>query len=918
MQSGGSEKGMRIALERIAREAEERTGFLDLGWLGLKTLPEALFGLRHLRSLNLGAAYVDEAGRWLYAASNIAANDIGLELLRLAGLPELQALWLWATPWYDLSPLSGLAALQTLHCGWNQVADLSPLSGLAALQTLHCGNTQVADLSPLSGLGALQTLHCSSTRVADLSPLSSLKNLQDLNFSYCRLMRIPDGFWDKPSLQKLLLENAKLPGVSPEILSRNLSDNCLQRLRSDLRDKEAGSETLPDVKLMILGNGRVGKTQICRRLKNEDYDESIPSTHGIQINSASLKQSDGEELARLQAWDFGGQEIYHGTHALFLKTRAVFLVVWASAAPSSSDLLPLEEGRKGQEHGEMKFRNHPLAYWLAYVRHLAGPGSPVIVVQTRCDRPEDEARRLPVEDADMDAFPFFKFVHFSSLKNRGRACLDEALRQAVEWLRQQQGKTLIGAGRLRVQRRLEDLREADAKLPAGQRQYRTLTRDYFRQLCAETGGVSSWEHLLDYLHQAGVVFYRQGLFGGRIVLDQGWALEAIYTVFHREKCYRYLKQEHGRFKRTLLDMLVWQAHSEDEQTLFLGMMQSCGVCFVHKPGDQKKGIEAEYIAPELLPDKAEVADSLAEKWDESQACATAVYRYALHQPGLLRSLMAEIGQQAGVNGLYWQNGVCVFERATGSHALIEQESLNDWRGLIRIRTQGGQAAELLTRLRKRLQAQNQRWGLLAEERDNIASGDAIPAAPLIFSQPPKPGLQYYVSYKRGGDSAAMVDRLCREAQARGIHVLRDTTELRFNDRISQFMQAIGQGDRVFVILSDPYLKSSYCMYELFEIWRNSLQRPDEFLRRVRVYRMECAKIFSVLERTRYIEYWQEQYEGIKEFMRRRPDKLSPASYDAFRTMGYFADHVDEILAAVADVIHARTFEELRQYGLDGE
>ena len=68
----------------------------------------------------------------------------------------------------------------------------------------------------------------------------------------------------------------------------------------------------------------------------------------------------------------------------------------------------------------------------------------------------------------------------------------------------------------------------------------------------------------------------------------------------------------------------------------------------------------------------------------------------------------------------------------------------------------------------------------------------------------------------------------------------------------------------------------------------------------------------------YIEYWQEQYEGIKEFMRRRPDKLSPASYDAFRTMGYFADHVDEILAAVADVIHARTFEELRQYGLDGE
>jgi internalin A len=43
-----------IALERIAHEAEARTGSLDLSMLGLTDLPEELFALTHLRELNLG------------------------------------------------------------------------------------------------------------------------------------------------------------------------------------------------------------------------------------------------------------------------------------------------------------------------------------------------------------------------------------------------------------------------------------------------------------------------------------------------------------------------------------------------------------------------------------------------------------------------------------------------------------------------------------------------------------------------------------------------------------------------------------------------------------------------------------------------------------------------------------------------
>ena len=46
-----------IALQRIAREADARTGTLDLGMLGLTELPEELFALSHLRELDLSGEF---------------------------------------------------------------------------------------------------------------------------------------------------------------------------------------------------------------------------------------------------------------------------------------------------------------------------------------------------------------------------------------------------------------------------------------------------------------------------------------------------------------------------------------------------------------------------------------------------------------------------------------------------------------------------------------------------------------------------------------------------------------------------------------------------------------------------------------------------------------------------------------------
>ena len=95
---------------------------------------------------------------------------------------------------------------------------------------------------------------------------------------------------------------------------------------------------------------------------------------------------------------------------------------------------------------------------------------------------------------------------------------------------------------------------------------------------------------------------------------QNWALEAIYALFDRKKILPLLRG-YGRFSRADLETLIWSNYTSEEQNVFLGMMEDCGICFrvrelphVSEDGnDENYENEWEYIAPELLP-----------KWSDAQ------------------------------------------------------------------------------------------------------------------------------------------------------------------------------------------------------------------------------------------------------------------------------------------------------------
>ena len=62
--------------------------------------------------------------------------------------------------------------------------------------------------------------------------------------------------------------------------------------------KNSGSDDprVEDVKLMVLGNGRVGKTQLCRNLAGEPFEPESQSTHGVTVETVELSR--GRERPR--------------------------------------------------------------------------------------------------------------------------------------------------------------------------------------------------------------------------------------------------------------------------------------------------------------------------------------------------------------------------------------------------------------------------------------------------------------------------------------------------------------------------------------------------------------------------------------------------------------------------------------------
>jgi internalin A len=516
-------------------------------------------------------------------------------------------------------------------------------------------------------------------------------------------------------------------------------------------------------------------------------------------------------------------------------------------------------------------------------------------------------------------------------------------------LLERNGALEIGHGRAELRRRLYAWRSEDQKREPEERRHRTLALDKFRALCDEVGGIGSWEHALDYFHHTGVVFYQPDLFSNCIVLDQDWALAAIYTIFHRGQAVPWLR-ESGRFTREDLAATVWQKHSLEEQKLFLDLMASCGVCF--PCGETAQG-ETRYVAPDLLPRFNAIAVRL-HAWNEEPGMPKLRLVYCFFHQTVIRGLMSEIGKQAGDLAEYWKYGLWLKDSRRGTQFLLQFEdtSTDDapGAGALELKAQGRDPMGLLREIR---------WAILSQEigekpeelltldgttvarsaLSGVIGGRVldlqkkpIPAAafvaffegreldpdearaidikplPLTASEKPR---EVFISYAWGDETpegqvrTKAVEGLYSALEKDGFLPVRDRDQILSGERISAFIRRLTRADYVMAVISDKYLRSHYCMYEIYKLWQKYQGDADDLVRHLVPIMLPEVKIGSIRERLPFLEFWADQANSLEALIRKPNLRPGRESWEEVRLVREFAHHVDDILVFLQDILMPR-------------
>lgn len=982
--------------EKIAKAKAEKSQFLDLGNCGLNDFPQSIFELACLNTLLLGPWHIDTEGNYQESKNNGKRNQISTihpeigrlgnlrqlklrsnrieNIAPLADLRKLTILDLDNNHVTDLSPLKllsslvhlnvrnnkmgnvdsiqgvhslifldlennqienidalrGCLQLQQLYLRGNSISNIQPLSDMRSLVELVLRSNHLSDITPISTLIKLRILDLENNRIPDVTALTDLKHLTTLKLSNNQLRFFPSFLLNLPQLLELSLFGNQITNLPIELLGRICGENCLHALRTHFADKRHQPTLDCEMKLILLGNGRVGKTSLTRQLIHNEFDQDEISTHGIRLERWNLPVDD--KTATINVWDFGGQDIYHGTHALFLKSQAIFLIVW-------------DKNTEQSEHytaDGLTFENYPLRYWLDYVNSVS-PGAPVIVIENKCDDHHPSMPSCPLDG--------YQQMSVSAAAEFNITLLREAIRELCRHELAKTGQREMGIGRWNVKQTLRDYLPREEVTKGTNR---AITQDHFRELCEAQGEkVSDWQELLKFLHNTGTVFYQEGLFNDQIIIDQRWAIEAIYTIFHREECYQQLQRLNGRFRRLDLDNLVWGSKfNEEEQKLFISFMESCSLCFqINEDSDDE---EPEYIAPALLPRSQDSA--IAQQRDlwhrlyPAEQCFYFSYEHAFLHAGVMQQFITNVGRRYRESALYWQDGVLFEDKTLNALAEIQcirGQKENRGQGRIQIEVRGQGCQSLLQAIRETFSRDQERqenvqslasvdgqswidvadiekfaklgsaldldgnrqslepYRVLLHRVDERQGLDALP--PATGSSKPTVYFSYAWNDEANSEREAIVDEIEAKIKEWGIaEARRDKNAMIWNDSINAFIDEIGQGRCIVVVLCDKYLRSPFCMAELVAIYHHSCRDPEQFLNRI------CPLRLEEINMSTYSCYWEQQRNTCSERIS-KDSKSGRSTEAARRQLGILEDiasHCNDLLTFLQDRIQ-RTPEQLR-------
>lgn len=469
-------------------------------------------------------------------------------------------------------------------------------------------------------------LDLSSHQLTSLPPeIARLTNLTHLKLSRNQLTSLPSELAKLTNLTYLELMDNPLP-IPPETLANPEDVKAIFAAIAGLK----GGERLNEAKMLVVGDGKVGKSSVVELLLNGTYNPRKETTLGVEINDEmKVVQSEvkGEgEPVRLNIWDFGGQEIQHSTHQFFLTTRSLYLLV--------------VDARKGDQASGIE-------YWLKLIESFGG-ASPIIVVINQID--QLKGRRAPSLDrrALQGKYNIREVVETSCATGEGIPALKAVIAREVEELKHV--RDIWPREWLAIKRRLKDMR-ADY-----------IPVEKYLEICAEEGLTDKdlQESLLEMLHVLGTVTRFPG---HTQVLNPRWVMQGIYRLLTSAQ----LVKTHGQFGLKDVGQILtglpdardrYPAHTHRR---LIDMMRYFELCFefTDRPGH--------YLIPGHLH-----ANEPDVPWDDTDALKFQ-YHYETLPDSVISRFIVRMNQYIH-NQYYWKTGV--FLHGGGNRAKIKADLMD--------------------------------------------------------------------------------------------------------------------------------------------------------------------------------------------------------------------------------------------------
>ena len=502
--------------------------------------------------------------------TEISRMDIDEEMPRMhtfrAGASEIE----------DTSFLRHFPNLNKLILQETAITQIPELEKLAKLWQLNVISTGLSSLPNMRELKQLNTLKLDVTAISTLDCVELPENLVDLSLSGCLISRLPESIKRLRKLNRLDISGLKLkelPLWLPELgltmgrgsdyginlenttvegVDISIYDQSQEVIRAWFEARKAGrqqeieqAKPLNELKVVFLGDGGAGKSRtIARLLLDGEQTEDFPnvSTPGIVIQDKEY--AIGNRKVTVHFWDFGGQDILHSMHRMFLTDRTLYVV-----------MLNVRDGTQ-TERGR---------YWLHNIRSFA-KDAPVLLVLNQIDTNRNASVNMP----DLrNMYPALtEEVKMSALEDDPASFLDNlvaALKRQIDAFPTLESPFLPAWSRLKD--RLHGMEDYYIK------------GDEFERYCAECGVEDSEEirmALLRWFSDLGVSFHYGNSFKLKnfVILRPDWLTNAIYTIIFNksedtknglishEAIHRLLSSDSPQIRRAIPEM-VYQKHEVD-------------------------------------------------------------------------------------------------------------------------------------------------------------------------------------------------------------------------------------------------------------------------------------------------------------------------------------------------------------------